>query len=59
MGDAMTTIETIILAAILALIVLLGYAGHQSGKEFDRVCQEAGGVKVHDGRQNTCIIKGK
>jgi len=54
-----TIIETILLAAILAIIVLLGYVGHQSGKEFDRVCQEAGGVKVYDGRQNICFIGGK
>ena len=51
----MTLIEWLIIAAIVAILIAVVVGFAKNSGEFKRVCDEARGTTVWDGRQYQCI----
>jgi hypothetical protein len=51
----MTFFEWVIVAAIVVILVALGFGYQHNKADFKRVCDEAKGTTVYDGRQYQCI----
>lgn len=50
-----TWIEKLICAAILLILLLVGVGWYKNSGEFKKVCDEARGTTVWDGRQYQCL----
>lgn len=50
-----TWVEKLIIAAVAALLILAGLSGNHSQDKFEKICKDARGTVVYDGRQYQCI----